>query len=81
VLAAAGELAPRGITANCINPGPTDTGWMTAEVYDDARRRTPLGRVGLPDDAARLVRFLCSDAGAWITGQVLHSNGGFRLNP
>jgi len=81
VLAAARELAPRGITANCINPGPTDTGWMTAEVYEDARRRTPLGRVGLPDDAARLVRFLCSDAGGWMTGQVLYSNGGFRLNP
>jgi len=81
VLAAARELAPRGITANCINPGPTDTGWMTADVYEDARRRTPMGRVGLPDDAARLVRFLCSDAGGWITGQVLYSNGGFRLNP
>lgn len=81
VLAAARELAPRAITANCINPGPTDTGWMTAEVYEEARRGTPLGRVGQPDDAARLVGFLCSDVGGWITGQVLYSNGGFRLNP
>ena len=38
----------------------------------------PFGRWGEPDDAARLVSWLCSDAGAWITGQVVNSEGGFR---
>ncbi|MFZ0218552.1 MAG: SDR family oxidoreductase [Candidatus Dormiibacterota bacterium] len=80
VLAAARELGPRGVRANCINPGPTDTGWMTPEIYESARESTPLGRVGLPEDAARLAGFLVSDEGAWVTGQVLYSNGGFRLN-
>lgn len=79
VLAAARELGARGIRANAINPGPTDTGWMTPEIYEDARTATPLGRVGLPEDAARLVRFLCSPDGGWITGQILNSNGGHRL--
>ena len=39
--------------------------------------RTPLGRVGTPDDAAALVWFLCSPEGGWVNGQLLHSDGGF----
>jgi 3-oxoacyl-[acyl-carrier protein] reductase len=70
------ELADRGITVNCINPGPTDTGWGLAEI--DPKPRMPFGRWGEPDDAARLVAWLCSDDGRWITGQVLDSEGGFR---
>ena len=81
VLAAARELGPRGIRANCINPGPTDTGWMSPETYADAAAATPLGRVGEPEHAANLVQFLLSREGGWISGQVLYSNGGFRLNP
>jgi 3-oxoacyl-[acyl-carrier protein] reductase len=77
VLAAARELAPQGVSANCINPGPTDTGWMTREVEAEVRRRTPLGRPGLPGDAAALVRFLLSPEGGWLSGQVLNCNGGF----
>jgi 3-oxoacyl-[acyl-carrier protein] reductase len=38
----------------------------------------PLGRWGTPDDAARLIGFLCTDDGGWITGQVIDSEGGFR---
>lgn len=77
VIAAAVELADRGIRANVINPGPIDTGWM-----DDVIRRwttdaTPAGRLGTPDDIADLVRFLLSERGGWITGQLLSSNGGF----
>ena len=53
------ELAPSGITVNCVNPGPTDTGWGLAEV--DPAGVMPLGRWGEPDDAARLVAWLCSD--------------------
>ena len=75
-LAAARELAELGITANVVNPGATDTGWMTAELRADVERRTPLGRIGQPEDAANLVSFLCSAEGGWINGQLLYSNGG-----
>ncbi len=76
-VAAARELAPRGITVNAINPGPIDTGWMTARVRRKVLHDTPMGRAGLPADTAALVSFLCSEDGAWITGQVLFSDGGF----
>jgi NAD(P)-dependent dehydrogenase (short-subunit alcohol dehydrogenase family) len=70
------ELIDRGVTVNTISPGPTDTGWIPEEW--DPRRRMPLGRWGQPDDAARLIAWLCSDEGEWITGQVIDSEGGFR---
>lgn len=76
-LAAAHELAHLGITANVINPGPIDTGWMSDDIRDHARRQTPLGRLGSPQDTAHLVDFLCSPQGQWINGQLLKSNGGF----
>jgi 3-oxoacyl-[acyl-carrier protein] reductase len=72
----AAELADRGITVNCVNPGPTDTGWGLADV--DPAGRMPAGRWGEPDDAARLVAWLCSDDARWLTGQVIDSEGGFR---
>jgi 3-oxoacyl-[acyl-carrier protein] reductase len=72
----ADELADRGITVNCVNPGPTDTGWGLAEL--DPTGSMPAGRWGEPDDAARLVAWLCSDDARWITGQVIDSEGGFR---
>lgn len=78
VIAAAVELGGRGIRANVINPGPIDTGWMSPEIRQSGVERTPVGRLGTPTDTADLVRFLISDAGGWITGQVLYSNGGFR---
>jgi 3-oxoacyl-[acyl-carrier protein] reductase len=76
-VAAAVELGPLGITVNAVDPGPTDTGWMTAELRDEVQAATPLGRLGRPEDAAALVAFLCSPAAGWITGQVIHSDGGF----
>jgi 3-oxoacyl-[acyl-carrier protein] reductase len=76
VLAAAVELAPLRISANVVDPGPTDTGWMTPELHDRLADRTPLGRVGTPDDAASLVAFLCSPDGGWVNGQLLRSDGG-----
>lgn len=79
VLAAAHELGQRGLRANVINPGPVDTGWMDQDVRDSCRAATPLGRLGTPDDVANLVRFLLSERGAWISGQLLFSNGGFPL--
>jgi 3-oxoacyl-[acyl-carrier protein] reductase len=71
----ADELVERGITVNALNPGPTDTGWAAGV---DPSPAMPLGRFGQPDDAARLVLWLCSDDGAWVTGQVIDSEGGFR---
>ncbi|MGH3017068.1 MAG: SDR family oxidoreductase [Gaiellaceae bacterium] len=68
------ELIDRGITVNTISPGPTDTGWAA----DLDPSRFPLGRWGQPDDAARLIAWLCSDEGEWVTGQVVDSEGGFR---
>ncbi|MFJ8141142.1 SDR family oxidoreductase [Streptomyces sp. NPDC096013] len=76
-LAAAHELAHLGITANIINPGPVDTGWMTDEVRAQVLRQTPLNRLGTPQDTAHLVDFLCSPEGQWVNGQLLMSNGGF----
>ncbi|MEM7586558.1 MAG: SDR family oxidoreductase [Acidobacteriota bacterium] len=78
VLAAAQEYRDLGITANVINPGPVDTGWMTDQLIADVTRQTPGGRPGLPEDSANLASFLCSEAGGWINGQLLYSNGGFR---
>jgi len=80
VVAAAVELGGRGIRANVINPGPVDTGWMTPEIRQTVLAQTPAGRLGTPADTAGLVRFLMSDAGGWITGQVLHSNGGIKTS-
>ncbi|QTE02424.1 SDR family oxidoreductase [Streptomyces cyanogenus] len=77
-LAAARELAHRGVTCNAVNPGPTDTGWMTEEQKADLIRSTPLGRLGVPQDCANLVSFLCSAEGGWINAQLLRSNGGLE---
>lgn len=75
--AAARELADRGVRANVINPGPVDTGWMDDTIREAALAATPAGRLGTAEDVARLVRFLLSDDGAWINGQLLYSDGGF----
>ncbi len=73
----AAGVAKLGITVNAIDPGPTDTGWMSEELHRELSTNAPFGRVGLPTDVANLVCFLASDQGGWITGQVLHSRGGF----
>lgn len=72
------ELAPYGITVNAVNPGPTDTGWMTEELKEELLPKFLMGRLGKPEDAARLVAFLASEEAGWITGQVIHSEGGFH---
>jgi 3-oxoacyl-[acyl-carrier protein] reductase len=69
-------LIERGITVNTINPGPTDTGWGLADI--DPIEEMPLGRWGEPDDAARLIAWLCTDDARWVTGQIINSEGGFR---
>lgn len=77
VLAAAHELGDRGLRANVINPGPVDTGWMDEAIRASGLASQPLGRLGTPTDVANLVRFLLSEQGSWINGQLLSSNGGF----
>lgn len=70
-------LARSRIVANCINPGPVDTGYATGRAHDIVARMFPDGRWGTTDDVANLVQFLVSDAGSWIRGQVIDSEGGF----
>jgi 3-oxoacyl-[acyl-carrier protein] reductase len=72
----ADDLAARGITVNAVNPGPTDTGWGIGD--EDPTALMPSGRWGEPDDAARLIVWLCSEDARWITGQTINSEGGFR---
>lgn len=74
----AAELAHLGITVNAVNPGPTDTGWMDESIKQHLLPLFPLGRIGEPKDASKLVKFLASAEADWITGQILHSEGGFR---
>jgi 3-oxoacyl-[acyl-carrier protein] reductase len=75
----AAEVASRGITVNAVDPGATDTGWISAD--PDLKRylldKAPFGRIGQPEDAARLVAFLASSEAEWITGQIIRSRGGF----
>ncbi|MCA0458439.1 MAG: SDR family oxidoreductase [Chloroflexi bacterium] len=76
-LSLAGGVAKLGITVNAVDPGPTDTGWMGDDLKAYLSSRTPAGRVGLPEDIAKLIAFLASEDSEWVTGQVIHSNGGF----
>jgi 3-oxoacyl-[acyl-carrier protein] reductase len=78
VLSLSDHLGPRAITVNAVNPGPTDTGWAPAEVVSRVEAAMPQGRWGTPEDAARLVAWLASEESAWVTGQVIDSDGGFR---
>lgn len=77
VVAAARELGDRNISSNALNPGPVDTGWMTDEVRKLLTERQPTGRLGTPADVAAVVAFLLSDAGRWISGQLIKADGGF----
>jgi len=77
--ALARSLAPQGIRVNVISPGSTDTA-MTADYDEEARRklaeRTLLGRIGRPQDIAAVAQFLVSDAAGYMTGEIVHVNGG-----
>ena len=74
----ADELADQGITVNAVNPGPVDTGWASDETRTAVAAHFPGGRWAEPDDPARLIAWLTTDEAAWITGQVLNTEGGFR---
>jgi 3-oxoacyl-[acyl-carrier protein] reductase len=71
------HLMPRGITVNCVNPGPNDTGYADDETRVAVAARSPGGRWSTPADTARLVGWLLSDEADWITGQTIASDGGW----
>lgn len=76
------EVASRGITINCVAPGFIATA-MTEVLTDDQKAKInqniPLGRMGTTQDIAAGVLYLASDAGAYVTGQTLHINGGMVM--
>ncbi|OZE31656.1 MULTISPECIES: SDR family oxidoreductase [unclassified Rhodococcus (in: high G+C Gram-positive bacteria)] len=74
----ADSLIERGITVNTINPGPTDTGWASADLDTFVLRHMPRGRWNSPDEAAAVVAMLLSPDSGSITGQVIGAEGGFR---
>lgn len=79
------DLAERGVVLNTVNPGPVNTGYLDdltgdrdPETIRDVLSHFPGGEFGEPDDPARLIAWLVSDAGRWMVGQVLTTEGGFR---
>jgi 3-oxoacyl-[acyl-carrier protein] reductase len=73
----AAHLMPRGITVNCVNPGPNDTGYANDATRAAVAAANPGARWGTPADTARLVAWLVSDEADWVTGQVIASDGGW----
>lgn len=68
------SLAKKGITINAIDPGPTDTGWMTNEIYETIKLNHPLERISVPEDITPLILFLLSDDSSKITGQIIKAS-------
>ncbi len=76
---AAAELGRYGITVNVVAPGPTQTGYITAESESRLVPRIPLGRLGTPEDIADIIVFLASEQARWLTGQLIYAGGGFQM--
>jgi len=76
------ELSPEGVRVNCVAPGFIETNMSAKALNDDPERkqkvlsRTPMGKLGLPEDVAEAIYYLCSDAAKYITGVVLPVDGG-----
>jgi len=71
-----------GITVNTVTPGFIDTDMLASvpeKVLDSIRKQVPLGRLGQPEEVARVVHFLCADASSYITGQIWAVNGGLYV--
>ena len=80
--ALAKELAPSHIRVNCIAPGVIDTDMNACydeDAMDALAEKTPLSRIGTPEEVARAIRFLADDTSSFITGQTLSVDGGFIL--
>ncbi len=77
------ELAARKIRVNTVAPGATETegahsaGFFGGEVEKHVVSLTPLGRIGQPEDVAKVVVFLASEAAGWVTGDRINASGGF----
>ena len=69
------EVGKKGITVNAVDPGPTETGWMSDDLKASLVEQSAFGRLGRPEDAARLIVFLASAAAEWISGEIIHSRG------
>jgi 3-oxoacyl-[acyl-carrier protein] reductase len=70
------ELAPLGVTVNCIAPGQIDTGMTDPQANAAYLPRIPVGRIGTPEDIAAAVSYLASDAASFVTGAILDVTGG-----
>jgi len=77
--ALAHDLAPHGITVNCVAPGLIDTARSGPEPSHHKTLVSPVGRRGTPEEVAALVRFLCGPGARYITGQTIHANGGLYM--
>ena len=77
--ALAHDLAPHGVTVNCVAPGLIETARTGPEPGHHKALATPVGRKGRPDEIAAVVRFLCGPGGRYMTGQTVHANGGLYM--
>ena len=73
------EVAPYGITVNCVAPGPTQTGWIDEDFEKVVVPLIPMGKLIAPEDIAESILFLASDQARMITGQVIKVSGGKNL--
>ena len=73
------EVAKYGITVNCVSPGPTQTGWIDAELEKAVLPLIPMGRLIQPEDIAGTILFMASGQAAMLTGQVIKVSGGKAL--
>ena len=76
---AAVEIGKYGITVNVVAPGPIQTGYIEPEQEVDIAAKTPLGRVGRPEDVADVIVYLASEQAHWLTGQLLYVGGGWKM--
>jgi len=80
----ASELGPRKIRVNALNPGMVESegthtaGFIGSDFQKNVETQAPLGRIGQPEDVAKVAVFLASDDSAWLTGERISASGGHR---